>query len=96
MKPKLLWDPAKNVQLLQQRGLYFDLVAEAFDAGAVIKDMKNSQKGRENQRILLIKVNGYVCAVPYIQGGDTKFLNTIYFSRKLDELYGDEHGQESE
>ncbi|MCA0433659.1 MAG: toxin [Proteobacteria bacterium] len=92
MKPNLRWDKAKNDQLLRDRGLYFELVVEAFEIGAVIMDMQSPQKGREHQRMLLIRAHGYVCAVPYVQDGNTKFLKTMYFSRKFDALYGEKHG----
>lgn len=92
MKSNLRWNREKNNQLLLDRGLYFELVVEAFDNDAVIRDMKHPQGKRENQRMILIKVNNYVCAVPIVQDGDVKFLKTMYFSRKFDEVYGDHNG----
>lgn len=71
------------------------MVVEAFDIGAVVKDMCHPQAERSNQRMLLIRVNGYICAVPYVQDGAVKFLKTMYYSRKYDELYGGDHGQKS-
>ena len=92
MKSNLRWSREKNDQLLLDRGLYFELVVEAFDNGAVIKDMKHPQGKRESQRMILIKVNNYVCAVPYVQDGDVNLLKTMYFSRKFDEVYGGRNG----
>jgi uncharacterized DUF497 family protein len=92
----LKWDKSKNEKLILERDLSFDLVAEAFDVGAVVMDMDHPDTARANQRMLLIKVNGYICAVPYVQDGPIKSLKTMYYSRKYDELYGDGHGQEIE
>ena len=93
MKPKLQWDKAKNQKLTVERDLNFEMVSDAFDLGAVVKDMDHPDPVRANQRMLLIRVNGYICAVPYVQDGPVKFLKTMYYSRKYDELYGENHGQ---
>ncbi len=96
MIPNLRWNKEKNEKLFLERGLGFELVIEAFDVGAVIKDMDHPDPGRLGQRMLLIRVHSYVCAVPYVQDGDVKFLKTMYFSRKYDELYGGSYGQENQ
>jgi hypothetical protein len=96
MRPDLRWDKVKNDKLISERDLSFDMVVEAFDIGAVVMDMDHPLAERSNQRMLLIRVNGYICVVPYVQDGSVKFLKTMYYSRKYDELYGDSHGQESD
>jgi uncharacterized DUF497 family protein len=94
--PELLWNPIKNQSLLRERGLSFEMVAAAYVNGELVIDMDHPNADRANQRMLLVKIDGYVCAVPYVQDGSVKFLKTMYYSRKYDALYGDGHGQKGE
>jgi uncharacterized DUF497 family protein len=94
MNEKIRWDPDKENEILAERGLSFWLVVEAIEMGAYIADMKHPDENRQHQRIMLIRVNGYVCAVPYVEREGIMFLKTMYFSRKYNEIYGGPDGQE--
>ena len=43
----------------------------------------------KGQKILLININNYVYAVPFMKAGDTIILKTIIPSRKFTRLYKD-------
>ena len=42
-----------------------------------------------HQRVLVVLIDGYACAVPYVVDGETRFLKTIYRSRALQRKYVD-------
>lgn len=86
------WNEDKEIQLLSERGLSFEMVVEAAENGEIVADFQNPTLGRSHQRIILIKVSGYTVAVPYVTDGKIKFLKTMYFDRKNNEIYGDQNG----
>ncbi len=94
MKEKIRWDPDKEDKIFAERGLSFRLVVEAIEDGAYIADIEHPDEKRKHQRILLIRVNGYVCAVPYVERDGIMFLKTMYFDREYNEIYGGPDGQE--
>ena len=80
------WDEAKNDWLKANRGLSFEAVVSALLSGKMIDDVEHPQ--RRNQRIFIVELNGYMCAVPYVQDESTIFLKTIYPDRKMKAIYG--------
>lgn len=78
---KIEWNAEKNELLKQTRNVSFEQVAEEIEKGRFIGPAKNPT--RENQKIIVVKINGYPCVVPFVimeNGG--WFLKTIYQSRK--------------
>lgn len=93
-KGQLVWNPEKNEILKKERGLSFEDVETTLEAGDHIRDIAHPDKKRyPNQRMLIVEIDGYVCAVPYVRNGNIRFLKTIYRSRKLKRLFSnrDEH-----
>jgi uncharacterized DUF497 family protein len=90
---EIKWDPAKDEWLKLHRNLSFEMVEKAFDAGHVVDDYQHPT--RVNQRILVIRVEDYICAVPYVVDGKVMFLKTMYRSRKLNSEFGGFDGKES-
>ncbi len=91
---RLEWSPEKNELLKKERGLCFEDVETAVETGGHIGDIPHPDRKRyPNQRILIVEIDGYTCAVPYVRNGNTRFLKTIYRSRKLKRLFSnrDEH-----
>jgi hypothetical protein len=55
----------------------------------VLADLEHRSEMRQGrQRILVVEIDGYACAVPYVIDGKTMFLKTIYRSRELQKFYG--------
>jgi hypothetical protein len=79
------WDLAKNVWLKANRGISFESVIAALEAGELIDDVAHPQ--RPNQRIFILELNDYICAVPYVLSDGIVFLKTIYPDRKLKDRY---------
>lgn len=73
------------------RGLSFDAVVSAIKAGRLIADIPHPNVARfAHQRILVVEIDGYVCAAPYVTDGRKRFLKTIYRSRVLKRFYSSE------
>lgn len=83
----ILWSEEKNRQLRAERGLAFEDVIAAIEDGLVLDDLKHPDPVRRHQRILVVEIDGYVCAVPYVQDGQAIFLKTIYRGRELHQKY---------
>jgi len=86
------WNEEKNQLLKLQRGIGFDEVLEKILNGEIIG--KKAHPNREkypNQKIFILKIDGYVCYVPFVENDKEVFLKTIIPSRKLNkEIKGDE------
>jgi len=75
------WSLEKNQLLLQTRGISFDEVAAAIEAGFLMGEMQSPT--RPNQSILVVLIDGYPWDVPFVQLEDgTKFLKTAFPNRK--------------
>jgi hypothetical protein len=66
-------------------------VKSAWESGQVLDDVENPVRPR--QRMLIVRINGYVCVAPYVTDGKTVFLKTLYQSRKYNEVYGGTDGK---
>jgi uncharacterized DUF497 family protein len=87
MKP-FAWSPEKNAQLLAERQLCFEAVVVAIEAGDLLDVQEHSNQQRyPGQRILVVRLNGYIHLVPMIETEEHLFLKTIIPSRKANRLY---------
>jgi len=87
VKPRIEFSQEKNLLLKAIRGVDFDDVIEAIEKRRIIDDLRHSRK--RNQRIMVVKIQNYIYAVPYIldKKKATLFLKTIYPSRILTKKY---------
>lgn len=70
--------------LKKERGICFEDVLEAIDSRRILTVVNNpNQKKYPNQKVLIVEINQYAYAVPYIRKEDEIFLKTIYPSRKF-------------
>jgi hypothetical protein len=82
MKP-FAWSPEKNAQLMEDRELCFEAVVVAIEAGELLDVLEHPNQDRyPGQRILVVRIDGYVHLVPYVEADDHLFLKTIIPSRK--------------
>jgi uncharacterized DUF497 family protein len=84
----LNWDNWKNVKLLIERGVSFDNVEEAIRNGNLLDVIENTSKKHKGQSVLVVRINNYIYAVPYVENEREIFLITIMPSRKLNKRYG--------
>ena len=82
------WNPAKNEQLKNERGICFEDIVLRINTGHALGIVEHpNQKRYPNQMILLINVDGYVYVVPFIIQENGIFLKTIFPSRKYTKKY---------
>lgn len=83
------FSPEKNSLLKGTRGVNFDDIVLAVENGGLIRKSKHLNRIKyPHQKILVVKVNDYICVVPYVITKDKKaFLKTVYPSRKLKKIY---------
>jgi hypothetical protein len=87
MKP-FAWSPEKNAQLLAERQLCFEAVVVAIEAGDLLDVQEHPNQQRyPGQRILVVRIKGYIHLVPMIETEEHLFLKTIIPSRKANSLY---------
>ncbi|MEO8296955.1 MAG: hypothetical protein ABI574_04030 [Burkholderiales bacterium] len=82
MKP-FRWNAAKNEQLINERGLSFERVVVAIEAGGLLDVVAHPNPGRyPRQRVLVVAFDGYAHLVPFVEEDGYYFLKTIIPSRK--------------
>ena len=90
MKFKIEFSEEKNLLLKALRGISFDEAKKAIEENGVLDDIDHfNQKQYPNQRILIVVINQYVYAIPYVIDKVRKvmFLKTIYPNRILTKKY---------
>jgi len=85
---KFDWDPGKNEQLKEERGISFEEIALLLGSGFLWKVTKHwNEEKYPNQLVFLVPIDGYIHAVPFVKDESTFFLKTAFPSRKLTKLY---------
>jgi uncharacterized DUF497 family protein len=92
------WNSSKNDELRRIRGLTFEAVVVAVEAGGLL-DVLNHPKPTKypRQRILVVEMDGYVHLIPFVEEKEHFFLKTIIPSRKATRDYlkpGGAHGED--
>ncbi len=82
------WNLEKNELLKTTRNISFEKVVVFIEQGYLVDIIEhpNSEK-YSNQRILLVNIDNYIYAVPFIENKDERFLKTIIPSRKFTKKY---------
>jgi uncharacterized DUF497 family protein len=82
MKP-FRWDPEKNHQLKQERGVSFEQVAVAVETGNLLQIAPHQNPAKyPRQKIMIVEIDSYAYLVPFVEDEDHFFLKTIIPSRK--------------
>ncbi len=80
---KIIWNPDKAKALSKDttRGqVSFEDCVVALEEGRVLADIANPNY--EHQRMLVVEINNYAYAVPYVESENEIFLKTVFPSRK--------------
>jgi len=81
MKP-FRWDPEKNHQLKQERGVSFEQVAVAVATGNLLQIAPHQNPAKyPRQKIMIVEIDSYAYLVPFVKDEDHFFLKTIIPSR---------------
>lgn len=87
MKP-FDWDPDKNQQIMEGRGVSFEDVIFFFQSDGLLDDIEHPNRGKyPGQRIFVVNIDGYVHLVPYVETAQNIFLKTVIPSRKATKHY---------
>jgi uncharacterized DUF497 family protein len=82
MKP-FRWPPEKNELLKQERGVSFEEITVAVEAGGLLEVVPHPNQAKyPRQKIMVVEVAGYAYLVPFVEEVDHYFLKTIIPSRK--------------
>ena len=82
MKP-FRWSPEKNELLKHERGISFEEIAVAVEAGTLLEVVPHPNAAKyPRQKVMVVGVAGYAYLVPYVEEEDHFFLKTIIPSRK--------------
>ena len=82
------WDDAKNAVLKKTRGVTFEQVVMHIEIGDVLDVVEHPNKVKyPNQQVLVVNINDYAYAVPFVEQGEERFLKTIVPSRRLTRKY---------
>lgn len=82
------WDPEKNQQLIEERGISFEEVIFHLQSDGLLDDIKHpSQESYAHQRMYIVAIEDYAYLVPYVESNETIFLKTIIPSRKATKQY---------
>ena len=83
-----VWSHEKNALLLVERGLCFEAVVTAIEAGDLLHVLDHPSTERyPGQRILVVRLNDYAHLFPYVQADEGLFLKTIIPSPKVTHRY---------
>ena len=87
MKP-FRWSPEKNDLLRQERGITFEEVTVAIEAGRLLDVLAHPNPRKyPRQKVLVVDITSYACLVPFVEEDDHFFLKTIIPSRKATRDY---------
>ena len=87
MKP-LRWSAEKNELLKLSRGVSFESIVIAIEAGGLLDIVEHPNVTKyPNQRVLVVSFDGYVYLVPFVEEPDYFFLKTVIPSRKATRDY---------
>mgnify|MGYP001586068734 FL=1 len=79
------WDYEKNKKLIKERGVSFEICLVKIESKDVLDILNNINY--PNQKIFVLKIEGYVYLVPFVENEDEIFLKTIIPSRKFTKKY---------
>lgn len=87
MKP-LRWSPVKNETVKAERGVSFENIVVAVEAGGLLDILAHPNQAKyPRQRVLVVACDSYAYLVPFVEEEDYYFLKTIIPSRKATRDY---------
>lgn len=82
------WNGEKNQLLIRERGVSFERIVFEIASGHELAVLEHPNQERyPGQKISMVQVDDYVCAVPFIETEEEIFLKTIIPSRKATRQY---------
>src|SRR5215217_615558 len=89
------WDDAENAKLRAERGIGFEDVVFHVERGDLLDILEHPHPNRyARHRIFVVRREGYVYLVPFVEDEHAVFLKTIIPSRKATKEYLGEESHE--
>jgi uncharacterized DUF497 family protein len=87
MKP-FRWSPEKNELLRAERGISFEAIVVAVEAGGLLDILAHPNPAKyPKQRVLVVACDNYAYLVPFVEEEEDFFLKTVIPSRKATKQY---------
>ena len=85
---RIEWSEEKNKRLKRERGVSFEDVVAAYTLYGPLDMIPHpNQRDYPHQHLIIIRLNDYVYAVPFIYDEEKIFLKTVIPSRKYTKYY---------
>ncbi len=69
-----IFDPIKNRELILERGIGFERVISELAANKIVDIVEHHNREKYgSQKVLILEIDGYIYAVPFIQQGNVCF-----------------------
>ena len=81
------FNPEKNAQLKEKRGVCFEDIIFCINQGNLIDVVEHHNQKYKGQKFYVVNVNGYIHLVPFVRDGHSIFLKPVYPSRKATKKY---------
>jgi hypothetical protein len=82
------WNDEKNGMLKRVLGVSFEQVELAIASGDLVDRIKHPNPAKyPDQKIFLVKIEGYIFSVPYVEDNERIFLKTIIPNSKATKKY---------
>ncbi len=82
------WNNEKNEKLKEERDICFEDVERLILDGKLLDVMPHFNIEKyPDQKIMVVKLKGYIHYVPFVMNNDILFLKSIIPSRKLNKIY---------
>jgi len=82
------WNPEKNETVKAERGISFESIVVAIEAGGLLDILAHPNQARyPRQRVLVVACDNYAYLVPFVEEEDYGFLKTVIPSRKATRDY---------
>ena len=77
------WSAEKSLSLKTERGVSFEEILSAIAQGALLRVLEHPNRAKYgHQKMLVVRIRGYVYLVPYVESEEDIFLKSIIPSRK--------------
>jgi uncharacterized DUF497 family protein len=85
---EVTWNPDKNAALRRDRGIGFEEIAAAIEAGGLVANQPHPNRDRyPHQRVLIVAIHDYAYVMPCVVTGEVYELITLFPSRKATRDY---------
>lgn len=82
------WNADKNQLLMAERGVSFEDVLFAFQAGQLLDEVAQPNTDKyPHQRVFIVCIDDYAWLVPFVETAEEIFLKSIIPSRKATKQY---------